>query len=122
MCIRLFEEQYFYIVRENLVGEVVNFVNHHQWFVNLKPSKLVFAVINLLADLFIRQLFVPKCLSIHLPNFITAKFSCYAIYVSHLLQCNNINSKANKYTVFYKGENWCSHSGQDWPAISLQSN
>ena len=25
-----FEEQYFYIVRENLVGEVVNSVNHHQ--------------------------------------------------------------------------------------------
>ena len=25
-----FGEQYFYIVRENLVGEVVNLVNHHQ--------------------------------------------------------------------------------------------
>ena len=30
ICIRLFEEQYFYIVREDLVGEVVNSVNYHQ--------------------------------------------------------------------------------------------
>ena len=58
-------------------GNVAHFVNH-PWFAKLKPSKLVFIINNLLADLLIHQIFF--CQMLETSQF--TKLSLHTVYAN----------------------------------------